>query len=76
MRINEDLAGLGMAGVRFGVSHLEDASPPRRPRAWMGDGPARFLGGEFMIATNRGQRLHPLAKIASGGELSPHHAGA
>jgi len=70
MRINEDLAGLGMAGVRFGVSNLEDALPPECPASLAGYGPGKILGGEFMIATNRGQRLQPLAKIASGGELS------
>lgn len=30
---------------------------------------------EFMISPNPGEPLKPLAKIASGGELSPHDAG-
>lgn len=69
-RINEDLAGLGMAGVRFGVSQPTDEWPAEVPASLDGYGPNKILGGEFMIATNRGQRLQPLAKIASGGELS------
>lgn len=67
-RINHDLSDLGMAGTRFAVTPPDtvalDATDPDTLA------PTRLLQGEFMIATNVGQNLLPLAKIASGGELS------
>ncbi len=65
-RIVEELSYLDMGGVRFsaGVKPRSDA-----------DGGSDFGRRgvdevEFLIATNKGEPLKPLAKIASGGELS------
>ncbi len=54
-----ELADLGMARTRFEVS-LEPCEPTAR-------GADRV---EFLISPNPGEPLRPLAKIASGGELS------
>ena len=65
-RIVEELAYLDMGGVSFsaGVKHRVEA-----------DGGASYARRgvddvEFLISTNKGEPLKPLAKIASGGELS------
>jgi DNA repair protein RecN (Recombination protein N) len=59
-QISRALAGLGMPGGRFAIA-LE---PLDKPTA----------GGleqvEFQVSANPGQPLRPLAKVASGGELS------
>ncbi len=60
-RISTAMQGLGMEGGRFEVQVAHD--PSRLARA----------GGdqvEFLVATNAGQTPRPLAKTASGGELS------
>jgi len=64
--IETELAYLEMGGVRFSVSlkHRVEA-----------DGGAGYARSgvddvEFLISTNKGEPLKPLAKIASGGELS------
>jgi DNA repair protein RecN (Recombination protein N) len=70
--INEDLAGLGMPGTVFKVlQYDEDALA----KAFDGDdisliAPGKLLEGEFMISTNVGLNMIPLARAASGGELS------
>jgi DNA repair protein RecN (Recombination protein N) len=60
------LSDLAMARTRFRVRFLPDALPP--------DGTAVPEGGletaEFLLAPNQGEDLRPLARIASGGELS------
>ncbi len=66
LRINSDLADLGMQGADFSVTSSAVLGQVDRAHA----SPAALLGGEFMIATNLGQPSLPLAKIASGGELS------
>lgn len=53
------LAFLDMGGVKFSVDIKEGS--------YTSEGIDRV---EFLIATNKGQQLMPLAKIASGGELS------
>ena len=58
-RISKELAELAFNDSRFSVS-----IKPAPPSA---DGSDQV---EFLIATNRGSELRPLAKIASGGELS------
>ncbi|MBQ8509053.1 MAG: DNA repair protein RecN [Clostridia bacterium] len=65
-KIVEELAYLDMRGVSFsaGVKHRVET-----------DGGASYARRgvddvEFLIATNKGEPLKPLAKIASGGELS------
>ncbi len=69
-RINADLKGLGMSGTRFSLGQI-DPTTIARP-GWDTDdiSPARLLQGEFMIRTNVGQKMLPLTRIASGGELS------
>ncbi len=60
--VTEAMSGLGMPGGTFGVAltTLGEASA----RAWGID------NVEFLISANPGQKPQPLAKIASGGELS------
>lgn len=65
-RIEEELSSLGMGGTLFETSIEEERNP---------DGSLRFSerGADrvsFFIATNKGEGLKPLAKVASGGELS------
>jgi DNA repair protein RecN (Recombination protein N) len=56
------VSDLAMAGSRFEVAFTELADD-----AWTADGPSRI---EFLYAAAPGQPARPLAKIASGGELS------
>jgi DNA repair protein RecN (Recombination protein N) len=61
--IARHLADLNMAGTRFAV-RLEPPAPA-------GQGGGAVLGSaEFLLAANAGEPLRPLARIASGGELS------
>ncbi len=60
--VNEQLAQLGMASARFTANLM-----PLDPRHI---GPQGLEEIEFLIATNKGQSAKPLARIASGGELS------
>jgi DNA repair protein RecN (Recombination protein N) len=71
-RINADLEDLGMPGTDFRVSQLmpddfDKAFLEAEGRAVL---PNNLLKGDFLISTNVGQNILPLAKIASGGELS------
>ena len=59
-RVSTALAGLGMPGGRFSVG-LERLEQPT---------PAGLETVEFQVSANPGQPLRPLAKVASGGELS------
>lgn len=56
----EEMAALAMPGATFGVA-FSDLEPPGQ------DGLERV---EFMVSSNPGEPLMPLAKVASGGELS------
>ena len=58
--ITESMQGLGMAGGRFEAA----VSPAREPRA---DGLDEV---EFLVAGHPGAEPRPIAKVASGGELS------
>ena len=58
-RVEQELAYLDMAGVRFSIT--------RREKPY---GPIGADEMEFMICTNTGEEAKPLAKIASGGELA------
>ena len=58
-RVEQELAYLDMAGVRFSIT--------RREKPY---GPTGADEMEFMICTNTGEEAKPLAKIASGGELA------
>jgi DNA repair protein RecN (Recombination protein N) len=71
-RINADLEDLGMPGTDFRVSQLmpddvDKAFLEAEGRSFL---PNNLLKGDFLISTNVGQNILPLAKIASGGELS------
>ncbi|MDR1747760.1 MAG: DNA repair protein RecN [Spirochaetaceae bacterium] len=61
------LAELGMAGTRFSVDlSVKEGEIEDLQRC----GPYGFDNIEFLISANPGSPLRPLAKIASGGELS------
>ncbi len=59
-QINKELADLGMERCQFEISFEKQTEP----------GSSGYDRIEFLIAPNPGQQLAPLAKIASGGELS------
>ncbi len=59
-RVSRALAGLGMPGGRFSIL-LERLDQPA---------PGGLETVEFQVSANPGQPLRPLAKVASGGELS------
>ena len=60
------LANLGMANTRFQVRLTDKEETETLQRI----GPYGMDNIEFLISANPGQPLQPLAKIASGGELS------
>ncbi len=60
--VTEAMQQLGMAGGRFAVE-IETLSPERA-----GTGGLERIA--FLVSANPGQPLQPLAKVASGGELS------
>lgn len=72
-KVEGELAKLGMAGtvfkIKFNPINLEEISSEEE-----GPSPMISVDGidslEFMISPNVGEDLRPLAKIASGGELS------
>jgi DNA repair protein RecN (Recombination protein N) len=59
-RVSQALVELGMPGGRFTI-HLEQLDKPT---------PSGLEAVEFQVSANPGQPLRPLAKVASGGELS------
>jgi DNA repair protein RecN (Recombination protein N) len=63
--VREEMALLAMEGTRFRVGFNADKEPTMDSVG--PDGCDRI---EFLIAPNTGESLRPLAKIASGGELS------
>lgn len=60
------LSALGMKGTRFSVNVAEKSGDEITQKC----GPYGIDDIEFLISANPGQPLQPLAKIASGGELS------
>ena len=64
--VDDILARLGMKGTHFGVSILEKEGSDVAQKC----GPYGKDNIEFLISANPGTPLLPLAKIASGGELS------
>ena len=64
--VNEILSKLGMKGTRFEVSIKQKSGTDLQQNC----GPYGKDDIEFMISANPGNPLLPLAKIASGGELS------
>ncbi|MFC1823647.1 DNA repair protein RecN [Thermodesulfobacteriota bacterium] len=70
--IKKELNRLDMAGTRFQIRFIQDVRTPRgdleeEPPPISADG---FDNVEFMLSPNVGEELRPLAKTASGGELS------
>jgi DNA repair protein RecN (Recombination protein N) len=69
-KLEKELSTLGMKKVRFQI-HL---APGEGEKAQGGPGPRLHEKGldqvEFLLSPNPGEDLKPLAKIASGGELS------
>jgi len=68
-RMERELRQLAMERTRFQVSFDPATLPaaPGDPTTWREDG---FDVAEFLLAPNAGEELRPLARIASGGELS------
>jgi DNA repair protein RecN (Recombination protein N) len=71
-KITGDLEALGMPGSEFTVSQpeLSQADELINMSGGTAASPGVLLKGEFLISTNVGLKSFPLAKIASGGELS------
>jgi DNA repair protein RecN (Recombination protein N) len=66
-RVEGELGQLAMEKTRFNVGfEPEDSGVPPR-EAWSEKG---FERAEFLLSPNPGEPLRPLARIASGGELS------
>lgn len=61
-RLADAASDLAMPSARFEVSRVELAR-----ESWTGDGPERV---EFLYAPGAGESARPLARIASGGEVS------
>lgn len=66
MEVNDILSKLGMKGTKFEVSIKQKSGTDLQQNC----GPYGKDDIEFMISANPGNPLLPLAKIASGGELS------
>lgn len=64
--VEKILAELGMKGTKFTVSIIEKESTDIIQKC----GPYGMDNIEFLISANEGSSLRPLAKIASGGEIS------
>ena len=73
-RVEKDLKGVGMGGCQFQLvfSPLADEGETNENYQYEGTFLSRtgLEKGEFYIAPNLGEGLRPLARIASGGELS------
>lgn len=68
-KISDELATLGMGGARVEVELAPlDGKGPNVDGARLS--PTGIDRAEFLIAPNPGEKAQPLAKIASGGELS------
>ncbi len=72
MAVTQQLSDLGMGGMTFKVEVSQQEDPEGlvcagRRFAFTDDGVDQV---EFLVSTNPGEPLRPLARIASGGELS------
>lgn len=69
-QVNADLPALGMEGATFRVAFVEPsrAALPREGAPLLGPSGAEEV--VFELAANPGEELKPLARVASGGELS------
>jgi len=70
--INMELGQLDMPGTKLTIYQLDSFEhiDPDSDIDIISISPAKLLQGEFLISTNVGQKMQPLARIASGGELS------
>jgi DNA repair protein RecN (Recombination protein N) len=70
--INKDLEDLGMPGTVFQVSQIttQGLNEMFIKNDIRSLSPGQLLEGEFMVSTNVGLDMIPLARAASGGELS------
>jgi len=66
-RMERELAELAMEKTRFQVGFEPESARAEDESTWSERGLER---GEFLLSPNPGEALRPLAKIASGGELS------
>jgi DNA repair protein RecN (Recombination protein N) len=67
-QVQQTLAALDMARARFAIKFQREACPD--PPAEQYFAPSGMDLVEFMLSANPGEDLKPLAKVASGGELS------
>ena len=65
--MERELAELAMEKTRFQVGFEPEQARPDDEATWSERGLER---GEFLLSPNPGEALRPLARIASGGELS------
>lgn len=72
-RILQELAALAMGGCRFEIRLQREEDPTGRltleGRRWRAD-ERGIERAEFLLSANPGVELRPLARVASGGELS------
>lgn len=66
-RLVSELAELAMEKARFEVRFEPERPDHETPATWSSHGLER---AEFLLSPNPGEELRPLARIASGGELS------
>jgi DNA repair protein RecN (Recombination protein N) len=66
-RVERELGLLAMEKTRFRVAFQPDPPAPEEDSTWGGEGLDRV---EFLLAPNVGEDLRPLARVASGGEMS------
>jgi DNA repair protein RecN (Recombination protein N) len=68
--IGRELAAIAMPKTEFEVRFEPAETPGRRRYVPEGCGPRGIDRVEFLVSPNRGEECKPLARIASGGELS------
>jgi DNA repair protein RecN (Recombination protein N) len=66
-RVLHELKQLALEKARFRMAFDPEPARPDDPETWGERGLER---GEFLLSPNPGEELRPLARIASGGELS------
>ncbi|UCH07640.1 MAG: DNA repair protein RecN [Deltaproteobacteria bacterium] len=72
-KVEEELNQLGMSGTKFKIEFSSEAPPDGAVSLDLTEsavGPGGIDSVEFLIAPNVGEDLRPMARIASGGELS------
>lgn len=70
-KVTRELSGLGMKGAEFRVDFAREQIRAFEEESDEIDlSPGGWDRVEFMVRTNVGEEMHPLADVASGGELS------